>query len=227
MEGERGESSSGHISGRRDFHEEVSLVDRAAHGDGEAFACLYDRYKRSVWELSYYLCQRDHHDAEEAMQETFLKAWRSLRRYRGAGTFKSWLLTICRNVCIDRVHRAPEKPLALERCAGGQIADRVPRSGPVDAIVLRSTLAALPCDEREAWFLVDVQGCTSEEAALIVGTRAASTVRSRVARARAQLLDALSDEGGRAAQRREAPSAIHATSRRSRFRSSPKSTSGP
>lgn len=176
VDGERGErhsvtSVAGGTSMRRFRWSTAPPTEMAT-----SFACLYDRYRRTVWELSYYLCQRDHHDAEEAMQATFLKAWRSLRRYRGAGTFKSWLLAICRNVCIDRVHRAPEKQLALERCAGGQIADRVPRSGPVDAIVLGSTLAALPCDEREAWFLVDVQGCTSEEAALIVGTRAASTV---------------------------------------------------
>lgn len=228
MEGERGGSGSGPISDRRDSQEEGRLVDRAANGDGEAFARLYDRYKRNVWELSYYLCQRDHHEAEEAMQETFLKAWRSLRRYRGAGTFKSWLLTICRNVCIDRVHRAPERPLALERCGGDQIADRAAGSGPVDAIVLRTTFAALPCDEREAWFLVDVQGCTSEEAALVVGTRAASTVRSRVTRARAQILDALGDDAEAATpQYRNGSSALGAQRRRPRFRSRPTSPSGP
>jgi RNA polymerase sigma-70 factor (ECF subfamily) len=222
VEGERGESASGPI-GRRDSRAEVALVELAANGDGEAFACLYGRYKRNVWELSYYLCQRDHHDAEEALQETFLKAWRSLRRYRGGGTFKSWLLTICRNVCIDRVHRAPERPLTLERCGGDEIADRGAACGPVDAIVLRTTLAALPCNERKAWLLVDVLGCTSAEAARIVGTRAASTVRSRVTRARDRILDALSDDPERVTP----PPALDAHSRRWRFHSSPKSASGP
>jgi RNA polymerase sigma-70 factor, ECF subfamily len=173
------------------------LVGLAVGGDGEAFACLYGRYKRCVWELSYYLCQRNHHDAEEAMQETFLKAWRSLRRYRGAGSFKAWLLAICRNVCIDRVHRAPARPLTLERCGADQIADRGSAGGQVEAIVLRATLAALPPDEREAWFIVDVLGCTSQEAARIVGARASSTVRSRVNRAREQILNALNDEPAR------------------------------
>jgi predicted DNA-binding protein (UPF0251 family) len=107
-------------------------------------------------------------------------------------------LTICRNVCIDRIHRAPERPLALERCGGDEIADRRSSSGQVDAILLRTTVAALPLDEREAWFLVDVLGCTSEDAARIVGARAASTVRSRVTRARQQILDALSEEPDRA-----------------------------
>lgn len=181
-----------HVVGH--FQEEAALVNLAANGDDEAFACLYGRYKRNVWELSFYLCQRNHHDAEEATQETFLKAWRSLRRYRAAGTFKSWLLTICRHVCIDRVHRAPARPLALESCGGDEIADRACNTGQVDAILLRMTLAELPPAEREAWFLVDVLGCTSDETARIVGARAASTVRSRVDRARRQILDALSEE---------------------------------
>lgn len=166
----------------------------AANGDGEAFACLYGRYKRNVWELSFYLCQRNHHDAEEATQETFLKAWRSLKRYRASGTFKSWLLTICRRVCIDRMHRAPAKPLALECCGGQELAARTCDAGTVDAILLRATLAELPRDECEAWFLVDVLGCSSDEAGRIVGARAASTVRSRVNRARAQIAAALKEE---------------------------------
>jgi RNA polymerase sigma-70 factor, ECF subfamily len=194
VQGKRGKPASGRTSRRRELQEDAALVGLAVGGDGEAFACLYGRYKRCVWELSYYLCQRNHHDAEEAMQETFLKAWRSLRRYRGAGSFKAWLLAICRNVCIDRVHRAPARPLTLERCGADQIADRGSAGGQVEAIVLRATLAALPPDEREAWFIVDVLGCTSQEAARIVGARASSTVRSRVNRAREQILNALNDE---------------------------------
>jgi RNA polymerase sigma factor (sigma-70 family) len=170
------------------------LVSLAANGDGEAFALLYGRYRRPVWTLCYYLCLRNHHDAEEAMQETFLKAWRSLHKYRAKGTFKSWLLTICRNVCIDRVHRAPTKPVALDACAEHAVTDHVSSPAHIERILLRATLAELPRDECEAWFLVDVLGCTSEEAAQIVGSRAASTVRSRVTRARLQIAEALSED---------------------------------
>jgi len=170
------------------------LVSLAANGDGDAFALLYGRHSRDVWTLCYYLCLRNHHDAEEAMQETFMKAWRSLGRYRAKGTFKSWLLRICRNVCIDRVHRVPPTPVALDDCAEREIADRASSSDHVQRIILYATLAKLPPDEREAWFLVDVLGCTSEETARIVGARAASTVRSRVNRARLQIAQALSDD---------------------------------
>jgi RNA polymerase sigma-70 factor, ECF subfamily len=192
VKGKDEEPAFGQLVGRREDREEEGLVALAAGGDGEAFVCLYERYKRSVWELSFYLCQRNRHDAEEVMQETFLKAWSGLRRYRGAGSFKAWLLRICRNVCIDRVHRAPARPLALER-GGDELADHACANGHIDAIVLRTTLAQLPYDEREAWLLVDVLGCTSEETARIVNVRAASTVRSRVNRARHHILQALTE----------------------------------
>jgi RNA polymerase sigma-70 factor, ECF subfamily len=174
--------------------QDAALVSLAANGDGEAFALLYRRYRRDVWTLCFYLCLRNHHDAEEAMQETFLKAWHGLHKYRAKGTFKSWLLTICRNVCVDRVHRAPTKPVALEACAEHEVSDHASSSDHLERILLRATLAKLLRDECEAWFLVDVLGCTSEEAAQIVGSRAASTVRSRVTRARLQIADALSDD---------------------------------
>jgi RNA polymerase sigma-70 factor, ECF subfamily len=174
--------------------QDAALASLAANGDGEAFELLYGRYRRQVWTLCYYLCLRNHHDAEEAMQETFLKAWRSLQNYRAKGTFKSWLLAICRNVCVDRVHRAPPKPLALDASVEHEIPGHVSTSAHIDRIILRATLAELPRDECEAWFLVDVLGCTSEEAAQIVGARAASTVRSRVTRARLQILEALSED---------------------------------
>jgi RNA polymerase sigma factor (sigma-70 family) len=88
-----------------DADDDATLVQRALDGEAEAFALLYRRYKKHVWDLSYYLCARNHHEAEEATQDTFLKAWRGLRGYGGRSTFKSWLLSICRNVCIDRRRR--------------------------------------------------------------------------------------------------------------------------
>src|SRR3954447_15435566 len=78
------------------------LVDAARLGDPDAFAVIYQRYKLDVWHLAWFTL-RDHHDAEDALQETFLKAHRALGQYRRDETFRPWLLTICRNACRDRL----------------------------------------------------------------------------------------------------------------------------
>jgi RNA polymerase sigma-70 factor (ECF subfamily) len=179
-----------------------ALVDAARLGDPDAFAVIYQRYKLDVWHLAWFTL-RDHHDAEDVVQETFLKAHRALGQHRrGGGTLRPWLLTICRNACRDRLRAAQRRDevaldeelaaLALPAGAGGSAA---PGAGadPERQIDFHRALAALPEDDREAFLLVDVLGCHSDEAARIAGVRAASTLRSRLARARRALAPAIAD----------------------------------
>jgi len=161
---------------------DAALVTRAQAEDAEAFDLLYRRWKRDVWTLSYYLLQRNHHEAEEAMQETFLKAWRNLHRCPGSEPPRSWILAICRNVCIDRVRRSAVEPPAYRSAALDDAAD----AGPSEPVALHVDLDELKQLEREAWYLIDVLGYSSTEASHVVGAPS-STIRSRVARARAQL----------------------------------------
>jgi RNA polymerase sigma-70 factor (ECF subfamily) len=171
------------------------LVDAARLGDPDAFAVIYQRYKLDVWQLAWFTL-RDHHDAEDALQETFLKAHRALGQYHREGTLRPWLLTICRNACRDRLRAAQrrdvvafdEELVALAAPAGG--AGGEDRERHID---FQRALAALPEDDREAFLLVDVLGCHSEEAAQIAGVRAASTLRSRLARARRALAPAVQE----------------------------------
>jgi RNA polymerase sigma-70 factor (ECF subfamily) len=171
------------------------LVLRTLAGDGDAFAVLYGRCKQKVWELSYYML-RDRHEAEEATQETFVKAWQRLSRYRGSGTFRSWVLSICRNACLDRLRSRSRTARSLESLTCAELAGCAPQLDCTERVALRLVLRELPRDECEAWFLVDVLGCRSDEAADVLMVRAASTIRSRVARARAQIADALRAEPG-------------------------------
>jgi RNA polymerase sigma-70 factor, ECF subfamily len=165
------------------------LVGAARLGDPEAFAVLYQRYKLDVWHLAWFTL-RDHHDAEDAVQETFLKAHRALGQYHRDGTFRPWLLTICRNTCRDRLRSAQRHETATlddELAAAPWIGD------PDRSIDFHRALAGLPDEEREAFLLVDVLGCRSEQAAEIVGVRAASTLRSRLTRARRALAPAVAE----------------------------------
>jgi RNA polymerase sigma-70 factor (ECF subfamily) len=169
--------------------EDDALVECARNGDAEAFALLYYRYKLDIWNMAYFQL-RNHHEAEDSLQETFLRAYRALGQYRRSETARPWLLTICRNVCLDRLRASRRRPvLSLEEL-------EEPAMLAVDhdrRIDFRRALAQLPADDLEAFFVVDVMGCRSEEAARILGLRASSTLRSRVARARRALAPALGD----------------------------------
>jgi RNA polymerase sigma-70 factor (ECF subfamily) len=165
--------------------EDNALVECARRGDAEAFAALYERYRTDVWNFAL-LTLRHREDAEDSVQETFLKAYRALHQYRRGDSLRPWLLTICRNVCLDRLRAAPRRatvPLDDDGVARAV----APASDQELRIDFHRAFAELPAEEREAFFLVDVLGCRSEHAASILGLRAASTLRSRVARARRAL----------------------------------------
>ncbi len=150
------------------------------------FTTLYHEHRSDVWKLAAFKLS-DPHEAEDALQETFLRAYRSRARFRRAGAERAWLLTICRNVCLDRLRARAAHP--LDPLDDDVFADRVVDvDGRID---LRRGLAALPAEDLEAFFLVDVLGIPSHEAAAVIGLRASSTLRSRLARARAGLETAL------------------------------------
>jgi RNA polymerase sigma-70 factor (ECF subfamily) len=168
------------------------LVARACGDDAEAFSLLYRRYRLDAWNMAGFLL-RNHHEAEDAVQETFVRAHRALQQYqRRNNTFRPWLLAICRNVCFDRIRLSKRRPilslsdLPVEEHSGK----------PTDhdlRIDFRRALDSLPLKEREAFLVVDVMGFRSEEAAEILGVSAASTLRSQLARARQSLAPLFAD----------------------------------
>jgi len=152
------------------------------------FTTLYHEHRSDVWKLAAFKLS-DPHEAEDALQETFLRAYRSRGRFRREGAERAWLLTICRNVCLDRLRaRAARGVVYLEDALVDPALPTVDVDRRID---LRAGLAALPAEDLEAFFLVDVLGIPSHEAAAVLGLRASSTLRSRVGRARGQLEQAL------------------------------------
>jgi RNA polymerase sigma-70 factor (ECF subfamily) len=169
-----------------------TLVGRACLDDADAFSLLYRRYRLDAWNMARFLL-RNHHEAEDAVQETFVRAHRALRQYqRHSNTFRPWLLAICRNVCFDRIRLSKRRPvvslsdLTVEEHAS-DVTDHDLR------IDFQRALDSLPAKEQEAFFVVDVMGFRSEEAAEILGLSAASTLRSRLARARKLLAPLFAD----------------------------------
>jgi RNA polymerase sigma-70 factor (ECF subfamily) len=173
---------------------DAALVKASRDGDREAFALLYHRYKPDVWNLAY-LTLGNIHEAEDGLQETFVKALRGLSSSSEIVSVRPWLLTICRNVCLDRLRaQRRRRSVSLDD-------DRLPEltataSDDVATVDFRRALAALAPEDREAFMLVDVLGYRSHEAAAILGIAAASTLRSRLSRARRQLVPLVSDAPG-------------------------------
>lgn len=163
------------------------LVAQAARGNVAAFETLVHRHTDAAWRMARSMLHDDF-AAEEAVQDTFLKAYRNLHAFRGDAKVGTWLLSICHRCCIDR--------LRLKRHAVASLDEIRRERGREDGADLRlavnDALASLPDDEREAFVLVEVLGHSREEAAEIAGTPA-STMRSRVSRAREKLAKALGD----------------------------------
>lgn len=82
---------------------ETAQLERARQGDREAFSELVEMYHAQVYSLCYRMLGNPH-DAEDAAQETFLRAYRAMKRYDPSKKFITWLLSIAANYCIDQ-HR--------------------------------------------------------------------------------------------------------------------------
>ena len=166
------------------------LAADAAEGDPLAAAALVRATQSDVWRLCAALGDRD--TADDLAQETYLRAFGSLHRFEGRSSVRTWLLAIARRVCADAVRSRRRRRLTLvrddaelEALAPDDGADRLAEGRAVTDLLLR-----LDADRREAFVLTQLLGLPYAEAALVVGCPV-GTIRSRVARARADLVAAL------------------------------------
>jgi RNA polymerase sigma-70 factor (ECF subfamily) len=183
------------------LHDE-RLIHAAQQGDLPSFNALVTRHERAV----YGLCVRmlgDVDAAEDATQDTFLKAWSSLDSFRG-GLVRPWLLRIATNRCYDILRARARRPAGSLESAPYESEPtwtmRMPDEHP-EAFAARAELSShleralqsLPADQRLAVILADIHGHPYEEIAAITGV-AIGTVKSRISRARARLRDLLRDD---------------------------------
>ena len=163
---------------------------------------------------------RDPADADDLVQETFLRAYDAWHTYTPGTGCKSWLFTICRNIYLRELRRgarmvATDDPEAEAMASAGLYHYAVRRGldtmfdrvdlGPA----VRQAIAALPDDYRDVVVLVDVQDCAYGEAAQVLGVPL-GTVRSRLFRARRllqQSLIAFAEDAGFVGRSRQASAA--------------------
>jgi len=165
--------------------DDAYLVAAARRGDLDAFEVLVRRHEASVFRLALRMTASPA-DAEEAAQDAFVQAWRSLHLYRGDATFRTWLARIVTNRCLDLVaarRPASELPETLEDTRADLAAHA---EGRERLRALTRAILALPPDARAALVLREFQGLSYAEGAEILGV-SLPAVKGRIHRARLDL----------------------------------------
>jgi len=186
--------------------EDVGFVDKLRAGDTEAFGTLVDLYSDDIYALLYRLTDSPD-EAADLTQDTFLKALRSMRHFRGDARLKTWLYRIAINESRNRFRwwkrRRRDLTISLDSALGDSetpLSTMIPDRGPTPEEVTLSkereyelsvALGELSPAFREAVVLCDVEGLSYEETAAVTGV-GIGTVKSRISRGREQLRRRLS-----------------------------------
>ncbi len=186
-------------------HDEQALVERVRGGDSEAFYDLVRPYERAIYVAAYSILQ-DSAEAEDAAQETVLKAFRNLGQFRGEARFGTWLISIAINEARMRLRSRQRARLESLDAAASDNPEYVPiqlrdwREIPSQALereelrqALARALASLADKYREVLVLRDVQHLSGEQTAEILGITTGN-VKVRLLRARLQMRDRLVTE---------------------------------
>lgn len=157
------------------------LVNAAREGDDRSVEQLVRLTQPAIWRLCSSLGSAG--EVEDLVNETYMRALRSLGTYRGEASVRSWLLSIARNVCADHVRSRVRDRRLLERLQTQHRSSAASANGEGHTAAL---LDALHPDRREAFVLTQLLGLSYDEAAVVLEVPI-GTVRSRVARARVDL----------------------------------------
>ena len=183
--------------------EEMQLVRRAKRGDDQAFEELVRRYDRNVFRIAQHITQ-NREDAEDVVQEAFLKAYGNLAKFQEQSKFYTWLVRIAVNESLMRLRKRRTGRMVsidedVETEEGSMPRDLAEwRPDPEMmygqselAEILRKTIQGLPPGFRVVFVLRDVEGLSTEETAETLGL-SVPAVKSRLLRARLQLRERLS-----------------------------------
>ncbi len=168
-----------------------SLVSRAQSDDDRAFGELIERYETKVYSLALKML-RNPEDAEDVLQDTFLRAYRGIKSFQGHSTFSTWVYRITANSALMKLRKKKLPTVSIddadEREVPINIADWAP--GPVEQLLNEETrqamseaIDALPAEFRQVFVLRDVEGLSNADVAEILDLSVAA-VMSRLHRAR-------------------------------------------
>ncbi len=188
--------------GTEQVSDELALVQAAKAGDITAFEQLVKRYDRNVFRIAQHITQ-NREDAEDVVQDAFLKAYENLEQFQGNSKFYTWLVRIAVNESLMKLRkRRTDKTVSLDQeieteedSMPREVADWAPnpeqlyKQGELKEI-LTKTVNGLPASFRTVFVLRDVEGLSTEETAEALGL-SIPAVKSRLLRARLQLRERL------------------------------------
>jgi RNA polymerase sigma-70 factor (ECF subfamily) len=168
-----------------------SLVERAQHGDHDAFAELARMHVARL-DAAARLILRDHDLARDAVQEGFIRAWRSLPTLREPDAFDGWLRTLVTRACLDVVRRRGRRPIEVELTPVDEPTMPDSAISVADRELLDLTLRRLPPDARAVVVLHYYFDLSLPEVAATIGVPL-GTAKSRLNRALTQMRTHLAD----------------------------------
>jgi RNA polymerase sigma-70 factor (ECF subfamily) len=165
-----------------------AVVVRAQSGDGDAFRTLVERHSRSVFRLAYRMTGNEQ-DAEDVVQETFLRAYKQLSHYESRSSFSTWLYRIASNYSLDliRMRKRHEDKRENDTAEGRSVLDRIPATAPTQDRLLfgkeveqrvSAAMDELSDLERSAFVLRHFEGLSIEEIGSMLGTSLNATKHS-------------------------------------------------
>jgi RNA polymerase sigma-70 factor (ECF subfamily) len=181
---------------------DVQLAARAAHGDRAAFECILRRHNRLLFRTARSVL-KDDAEAEDALQEAYLRAWRALGSFRADAKLSTWLVRIVINEALGRLRRRGAQVIVLDAALDGELdieasmhdnPDQRPEPNAMRAEVrglLERRIDRLPEAFRTVFMLRAVEELSVEEVATALQLPEA-TVRTRFFRARSLLREGLS-----------------------------------
>ena len=179
------------IGTKIEITEERGLIAAAQAGDERAFRALVEPHRR-VLEVHCYRMLGSLHDAEDVVQETLMRAWRTLERFERRASIDTWLYRIATNACLDELERRPRRPEPVDpypderlEQAAAPIVDPAARYAMREGIELAflTAIQKLPGRQRAILILRDVLGWTAPEVAELLDSTVAGA-NSALQRAR-------------------------------------------
>jgi RNA polymerase sigma-70 factor (ECF subfamily) len=182
--------------------DEMALVHAAKSGDLEAFSQLVNRYDRNIFRIAQHITHNEE-DAQDVVQDAFLKAYQNLDQFQENSKFYTWLVRIAVNEALMKLRkRRTDRTVSLdedveteEGSMPREVADWSPNPEQLYGQselgdILKKTIQGLPPGFRTVFVLRDVEGLSTEETAEMLGL-SVPAVKSRLLRARLQLRERL------------------------------------